>query len=600
MFLNSQIFFKKILSYFSRKEKRFLFFIFFLLSIWTFAELLSIFFLGTFLRVATDQNYINQVSFINIIFKGLNFRNLEFFLIFLLFILIFIMIATSLLSIFANWMLTNFIRSVGLRLSNELFFYYLHQSRNYHLSNEKSLLIKKIYSDLEIVISQILFPLTILISRLFVTVFLFLFLFLLNPYLSGSLIIFFCLFYFLFFQIIKNKLVINSFNITFYQKEKFKLLNETFSGIREIILSNNYKKFYDKYFLVNKILNNSISQNVKISFLPKGVAELISIIIILIVFIFLLRIYNNNVSDIIPLLSMFALAGFKIIPSVQMIFHNVSTIKGSMASLESINTDLLQANKTVNDFNKELFENECHKFNFNKNIILKNVNFKYSKQRNRTLNNLNLEIKKNQFVGIYGKNGSGKSTVINLILGLIDLKDEEGHLLIDNKNLKKADLVSWQKNIGYVSQDIFLFDDTILENILFGIEHKNISLNRIDEVIHLANLEEFILGLPKKLDTKVGENGIFLSGGQKQKIAIARCLLKDPEVIILDEATSALDIESENNINQMLNKIIGKKTIIIVSHKKELLKKCNLIYYLKNGEVLDFGAYNKLLDNEIF
>jgi HlyD family secretion protein len=600
MFLNSQIFFKKILSYFSRKEKRFLFFIFFLLSIWTFAELLSIFFLGTFLRVATDQNYINQLSFINIIFKGLNFRNLEFFLIFLFFILIFIMITTSLLSIFANWMLTNFIRSVGLRLSNELFFYYLHQGRNYHLSNEKSLLIKKIYSDLEIVISQILFPLTILISRTFVTVFLFLFLFLLNPYLSGSLILFFCLFYFLFFQIIKNKLAINSFNISFYQKEKYKLLNETFSGIREIILTNNYKKFYDKYFLVNKILNNSISQNVKISFLPKGVAELISIIIILIIFIFLLRIYNNNVSDILPLLSMFALAGFKIIPSVQMIFHNVSTIKGSMASLDSINTDLLQAIKTVNNFNKELFENECHKFNFNKNIILKNVNFKYSKQRNKTLNNLNLEIKKNQFVGIYGKNGSGKSTVINLILGLIDLKQEEGHFLIDNKNLKNADLVSWQKNIGYVSQDIFLFDDTILENILFGIEHKNISSNRIDEVIHLANLEEFILGLPKKLDTKVGENGIFLSGGQKQKIAIARCLLKDPEVIILDEATSALDIESENNINQMLNKIIGKKTIIIVSHKKELLKKCNLIYYLKNGEVLDFGAYNKLLDNKIF
>jgi ABC-type multidrug transport system fused ATPase/permease subunit len=283
-----------------------------------------------------------------------------------------------------------------------------------------------------------------------------------------------------------------------------------------------------------------------------------------------------------------------------MIFHNVSTIKGSMASLDSITTDLLQAIKTVNNFNKELFENECHKFNFNKNIILKNVNFKYSKQRNKTLNNLNLEIKKNQFVGIYGKNGSGKSTVINLILGLIDLKQEEGHFLIDNKNLKNADLVSWQKNIGYVSQDIFLFDDTILENILFGIEHKNISSNRIDEVIHLANLEEFILGLPKKLDTKVGENGIFLSGGQKQKIAIARCLLKDPEVIILDEATSALDIESENNINQMLNKIIGKKTIIIVSHKKELLKKCNLIYYLKNGEVLDFGAYNKLLDNKIF
>ena len=194
MFLNWQIFIKKILSYFSHKEKKFLFLIFFLLSIWTFAELLSIFFLGTFLRVATDQNYINQVSFINIIFKRLNFIDLEFFLIFLFLILIFIMITTSLLSIFANWMLTNFIHSVGLRLSNELFFYYLHQSRNYHLSNEKSLLIKKIYSDLEIVISQILLPLTILISRLFVTVFLFLFLFLLNPYLSGSFILFFCLF----------------------------------------------------------------------------------------------------------------------------------------------------------------------------------------------------------------------------------------------------------------------------------------------------------------------------------------------------------------------------------------------------------------------
>jgi ABC-type multidrug transport system fused ATPase/permease subunit len=207
------------------------------------------------------------------------------------------------------------------------------------------------------------------------------------------------------------------------------------------------------------------------------------------------------------------------------------------------------------------------------------------------LKNLNLKIEMGDRIGIVGETGSGKSTLVDLISGLLPCYD--GKIFIDRKifDQKKA---SWGKNLGYVSQNPFLFNDTILNNIVFDIDSKNVNLEEVYKIIDFINLKEFIDSLPYGLNTKVGDNGIFLSGGQKQKIAIARCLIKNSEVIIFDEATSSLDTESEKSINDLIFKLRNSKTIINVTHRIDSLVKSDLIYYIKEGQLVAKGNYEEV------
>jgi len=275
------------------------------------------------------------------------------------------------------------------------------------------------------------------------------------------------------------------------------------------------------------------------------------------------------------------------IPAIQVIFQNLSLVRGSMVEFNSIKNDLINS-KT--DF---LQEGPNSELIFNNNLILDNISYNYLSRDLLVVNNLSLEIKKNTLVSIIGPNGSGKSTIIHIILGL--LSPINGKILVDNKEINTEQmLIAWQKKIGYVSQNIFLFNDTILNNIVFDIDSKNVKLEEVYKIIDFINLKEFIDSLPYGLNTKVGDNGIFLSGGQKQKIAIARCLIKNSEVIIFDEATSSLDPESEKSINDLIFKLRNSKTIINVTHRIDSLVKSDLIYYIKEGQLVAKGNYEEV------
>ena len=228
--------------------------------------------------------------------------------------------------------------------------------------------------------------------------------------------------------------------------------------------------------------------------------------------------------------------------------------------------------------------------NFEKTIVLKNISYHYPSIKNNIIKNINLTIKKNQLTSIIGPNGSGKSTLINIILGI--LKPQEGNIYIDQTELTNDNVITWQKKIGYVSQDIFLFNDTILNNITFGIKNQKFNIEDIEKIIKDSGLQSFINLLPEGINTRVGENGIYLSGGQKQKIAIARCLIRNAEIIILDEATSALDVQSESNLNDIIKNFINKKTLLVVTHKFENIKNSNIIFLMEEGSIKKSGKYD--------
>jgi HlyD family secretion protein len=375
------------------------------------------------------------------------------------------------------------------------------------------------------------------------------------------------------------------------QANKLKTLHESFGGIKEIILTNSFDNFYKKYSLAVETYNKKFSDYLKLSQLPRSILELISIIMIIIILIVMLKIFNSDFDIVLPIIGIYALGGLRAIPAIQTLFQSVAQIKSSLPSLNLIYEDFYKSKYTK--YEDKTINNQSSIF-FNKEISLKNISYFYASQKNNAINNISLKIKKNQFTSIIGPNGSGKSTLVNIILGI--LKPQTGSLFIDNLELNHENKHLWQKKIGYVSQDIFLFDDTIFNNITFGLNKKELENIDIKKILKDSKLDIFVEQLPQGINTRVGENGVYLSGGQKQKIAIARCLIRDSEVIIFDEATSVLDIDSESNLNNIILNYMNKKTLIIISHKFENIKNSDIIYFIEEGSIKKSGKYKDIFE----
>ena len=231
--------------------------------------------------------------------------------------------------------------------------------------------------------------------------------------------------------------------------------------------------------------------------------------------------------------------------------------------------------------------------NFKKDIVLDNVSFSYEDTSKPALYDINLKIKQGQSVGIIGSSGAGKSTLVDIILGL--LSPTTGKLIIDDTEINKTNISSWQKNIGYVSQSIYLLDDTYKKNIGFGLSNKKINDSELKNAIKLSKLKELIETLPNGVDSLIGESGVRISGGQRQRIGIARALYKNPDLLVLDEATSALDNETEKDVMDSINNLQGNMTIIIIAHRLTTVKDCDIIVELDKGSIAKIGTPREIL-----
>jgi len=351
-----------------------------------------------------------------------------------------------------------------------------------------------------------------------------------------------------------------------------KRLIEGFEGIKEI------KILIKENFIINtlKSLYNSkakiISNHQTIIQLPRYYLEFISVLGISF-FIIILFINDSDTTKIISILALFVAATFRILPSLNKIIYSFQNLRYYTPSLDLI----------YNEFKDKISieDSKCDTLKIDKTISVNNLKYNYSGNKD-LFENLNFQIKKGETLGIIGESGIGKSSLVNLIIGLLD--PVKGEVKVDDKNifnLKK----SWLKNIGYVSQDIFLFDDSILKNIAFGIKENDIDLKKVNEIIKLVSLDEYINLLPEKLNTFVGEKGIKISGGQKQRLGIARALYNDPEILIFDEATSALDSKTENKLMKSIYSFKKVKTIILISHNINILDKCD--------KIIDLNKYRK-------
>lgn len=367
-----------------------------------------------------------------------------------------------------------------------------------------------------------------------------------------------------------SKIIANSLNL------QIKNIQESLGSFRDVILNNLQNKLLHKYKKLDINRRIRLAENQTIQNSPKVLIEGIGLFIISLVTYFLV-ISSEGTSNLISSIGLLTLGSQRLLPSAQKIYISWTSLKANSASVLDINE--------IIDLNVENRSEKKNKVSFKKNIELKNLFFKYKEDGPYALNNINLTINKGDCIGIKGSTGSGKSTLVDLIVGL--LEPSKGEIFVDNSSIKN-NIKEWQKLISYVPQDIYLQDDTIANNIAFGIDESSIKYERLKKVSKIANLDEFVNKLPKRYETIIGEKGISLSGGQLQRIGIARALYNQKKILILDEATSALDNKTEKLVIDSMIADSNQLTILMVAHRLDSLKYCNKIIEIDNGKIKSY------------
>ena len=476
--------------------------------------------------------------------------------------------------LFVRWFQADFVYRIYGSLSQRLFESYAVQPYIYHLEKNTSKLLRNTSSEVGAFIVAVS-AFTEIVSEMLMIIAISAIIFYLEPVGLTASIFFFSTIGYLFYKFTKNLTKSIGEKRLFYEGERIQTLQESLGSIKDIKIRNIEKFFFKKYQKnVIEVCDSATKQQFLMGS-PRIVIEFLAVLIF-VLFIFILIEKNVQMSSVIPLLGVLVASAFKILPSVNRIIIGVQKLRYATPVVNLIYSELVSTDNENNNISKQKKETNNK---FEKDLVLKDISFSYPKGGESLFNSLSVSIKKNTMIGIMGDSGVGKTTLINIILGLI--KPSSGSILLDGYDIKNNIRVL-QDKIGYVPQSIYLADCSVIKNIAFGIDEAEIDFNKVIRSSKDAKLHDFINQLPDGYNTVVGERGAKLSGGQIQRIGIARVLYNNPEIIIFDESTSSLDFETEEAIISSINEFKENKTIIMISHKKSSLRFCEKIYSLNN------------------
>jgi len=582
---------RELLSLMDNKQRGQLWRLQILVVLMAFAEVGGVLAIGPFMGLASNLGQLQGDGLLAEIFHLSGFSSPEQFLFWAGVLVFCVLVVASLISIYTTWRLFMYGARVGSELGNRLYRYYLHQSWLFHAAGSSSQLTNHIAQECHRLTVNVVRPLLLMNAKIFLATFMSLAIFIYRPLVAVVGIAIFILAYFLLYKTIRRILVRNGREITSAQTMRFKLMGEGFGGIKDVLLLGRQAVFVERFDQASNRFARAFGITQALSQAPRYAMELIAYGSIIMLVLYLLAVSEGDISDVIPVLAVFGLAGFKLLPAFQQIYTSVTQIKGNLAAFETIKEEL----KASVEDTAQLVRNDVNKHQVlhpRESIVFDQVHFSYGSQT-KALNGLSMTIQVNQTIGIVGSSGSGKSTAIDILLGLI--KPDNGELRIDGERISKKNLRQWQKAVGFVSQSIFLADSSIKENIAFGLPPEEIDDQRVRQVATMAHLDEMLKELPEGLDTRVGERGVQLSGGQRQRIGIARALYDDADVLVLDEATSALDGITERFIMEAIKDFSGKKTVVIIAHRLTTVRNCDCIYFMDGGQVIDSGRYEELI-----
>ncbi len=558
-------------------------------------EILGVASIIPFMALVGDMSQLEQETFFAKLYQMSGIDSQSQF-VFILGICVLIMLFISMIiSVFTIWGLSMFANKIGTEIADRLYAHYLNQDWLFHASGSSAQLTKKIATETMRVTGAILVPLMYVNSKLVLSLLMSISIFIYDPKVAVIGLSIFAISYFLLFRGVRNRLNKNGIAISKVNEERFRLMNEGFGGIKDVLLMGRDADFINRFNKTGKTLAYSQGTNLALAQAPRYFVELLAFGSMILLILYLIASHNGNLGMILPIISVYAIGTIKLLPAFQQIYSSIAIIKANIPAFESIQQDLYDS-LSAGEISIEVEESYLHP---EKHISLEKVSFTYPNKQEPALNGLNISIPVNNVIGIVGPSGSGKSTLIDILLGLIE--PDQGLLKIDNKIIDSKNCRSWQNTIGFVAQSIFLSEGSIAENIAFGIPNNEIDFKQVEYALKLAHLNDFVNNLKQGIHTKVGERGIQLSGGQRQRIGIARALYHEAEVLVFDEATSSLDGITEKMIMEAIHQFSGKKTIILIAHRLKTVQKCDNLFFIDNGKVVDQGTYDELIrKNEEF
>lgn len=571
---------KKVFSIFNPHQQKKCFFIIFMMIIGAILEAIGIGAIVPLISVIEDYNFLNKHENIA---KFVCFFGVYDHVDFIVFISIILFFLYLIKNVFLAWEIKlqiDFALTNQIEFSKMLLNEYLKKTYTYHINNNTANLLRNVNTAGLVIFTNIVVPVFMLLTEIITAITIGLMLALVDFFIS--IIVFGLVGVMIFLIVRKLKLKIKEYGEkqNIFSIEYLKWINQALGAVKETKVSCKEDYFIKKFSVSYSKYGNAYRKFYFISQVPRILIEffVVSSMLLLIVVKILI---DNRPIEIVPLLGVLSLAAFRLMPSVNRILVLSNGIRFQMPFFDEIYDDLIIIKNKQNNIKEVNLDTKITRMEFEKEIDIQEISFSYPETEKNILNNIKFIIPKGKFIGIVGSSGSGKTTFIDILLGL--LTPSAGTISVDGKNIYD-DIRAWQANLAYVPQSIYLIDGTIRENIAMGIDEEEIDNALITKVLHMADLYDFVQELPAGLNTTVGERGVKLSGGQRQRIGIARALYYQPQVLVLDEATSALDNDIEKSITDTILKLKGQITIIAVAHRLTTLAQCDFKVKFENGK----------------
>lgn len=584
--------FKKLIDLLSPQERRRCLVLLAMILVMAFIDMLGIASIMPFMAVLTNPEVVHNNEYLSAIYQRMNFTSESEFLSFLG-MLVFVMLVGSIaFKALATYALLRFTHMRNYSLSKRLVAGYLQQPYDWFLNRNSSDLGKTILSEVDEVIVGALVPTMQVIAQSTVVIGLLVLLLIVDPLLTLAVIAVLGSAYVIFYLSLRSYMTRIGNERLDANRDRYQVVQEIFGGIKEVKVSGLegvMLKYYEDPAMrfARQVSASKISSQV-----PRFALEAVVFGGLILVMLYLMS-KPGGLQEALPVLAVFAFAGYRLMPALQNVYQQLTTLRFAGPALDALHKDLM----SLKSGNPSIFHSDkTAPLGLAKTLSLERVNYIYPGAERASVKNVDMEIKAFTTVGFVGATGSGKTTTVDLILGL--LHAQSGNLKVDGQIISRDNLRAWQKSIGYVPQHIYLADASVSANIAFGVPAELVNMDAVIKAARTACLHDFVTQqMPNAYDTMVGERGVRLSGGQRQRIGLARALYHDPDILILDEATSALDNLTEQAVMEAVNNLGHRKTIILVAHRLSTVKDCDQIFMMEHGEVIGSGRFDELLEN---
>jgi ATP-binding cassette, subfamily B, bacterial PglK len=549
-----------------------------------------------FVNMLLEPDSIMHSRYLGWLYTTLGFSDKNSFILMLGFLILFIIVTGNFISAVSTWIKMRFVFRNNHNLATKLLKKYLSLPYIFFLNNNTANLGKNILSEVNTLTFGILISFLEIVVKGIIVILILGMLLYVDFYVSMFALMLLGGSYAFIYYLLRKRLQRRGEERLSANQGRFETAYTALGGIKDIKILGREQFFIDRFQKHSKRHSELQAWHAVLENVPRYLLETIAFggIIVLILSLLFMK---GNINETIPLVTLFAFAGYRLMPALQNIFQAFTNMKFDQAVLDKIYIDMHEIDSlSMKDihFNGELPD----PLPFHNEIKISSITYSYPYTSETVLRNISFEVKRNASIAIVGSTGSGKTTLVDIILGL--LTPRQGNIFVDGTEVTENNVRNWQRNLGYVPQQIFLSDDTITRNIAFGIPDNMINRKSLETAAQIANIHDFIINeLPKGYDTIVGERGIRLSGGERQRIGIARALYHNPEILVLDEATSSLDGITEDAVLQAIDNAAKLKTLIIIAHRLTTVMNCDVIYLIQNGNLIASGTYAELISTNV-